>query len=237
MTVIKIKGLDKLQNVLGALDKRSVNHVQKDALNDMVFDTRRKWVRQIKHEFILKNSWTEKSIRINKATTSNLKAVVGSTLDYMATQETGGFKESKGSSKSAPIATAYAAGQKGKRTKLPKRGNALRQLKNVWKGSGSNNHVRNQVAMRKAVQSPSRKPYLYMEIGNTKGIFQIPSRKRINAQGVAVAGRLKMVHNLSKDRYRIKPSPTLAPTLVGAQSTLDHIYKERLEERILFKRR
>ena len=72
-----------------------------------------------------------------------------------------------------------------------------------------------------------------MELNNgaTKGLFRIPST-RINEHGVVVPGRVKMVHNLSKSSYRIKPRPTLKPALAGAEVKMQRIYERRLIEQL-----
>ena len=113
-------------------------------------------------KFILKNKWTEGSVRVEKAVGTRIdvmESVVGSGLEYLNTQEHGGFKVANPTSDSAPIATSYAAGQTGKRTKLPLRGMALRQIKQVWKGSGRNETIRNQAALREGMKSRTKKPF------------------------------------------------------------------------------
>ena len=104
-----------IKNYLNELEffaKKAVPYAQKSATRRMAFEVRKSYIKNIEQTFTLKNKWTLRSVRVQL---DKDEARVGSMADYMLEQEVGATKKAK------PIPTAYAAGQRGRRTKLVKR--------------------------------------------------------------------------------------------------------------------
>ena len=82
-------------------------------LNTMAFDAMRASKKTIKEDFINRNKYTERSVRVEKVKTlkiADMVATVGSVADYMETQEEGETRTSKGKH-GLRIPTGAAAGQ------------------------------------------------------------------------------------------------------------------------------
>lgn len=109
-------------------------------------DCQREVQRLLPQRFTIRNTWTEKGIRIQPATKSNLTAVIYSRDDYMERQETGGTKTPKGRSLTLPTTNVKRSKrdivQRGQRAKalLSKPGyfsGTIGSTPGVWKRPGA----------------------------------------------------------------------------------------------------
>jgi hypothetical protein len=73
------------------------------ALNATIFDARDQLVEDLPKTFTIRSNWTEKGMKVEKATKKFLIAVVGSTRDYMALQATGGTKQANTKKLGLPV--------------------------------------------------------------------------------------------------------------------------------------
>ena len=178
----------------------------RNALNAVAFDARAEWQKRIARTFTLRNKYTQRSLRVVKVQTNRLadmQAVVGSTLDYMAKQELGGQETAKGKH-GVPIPTSSAAGQSMKarpRTRVVRRKNYLSAIQLSPKGAGSRKQ-RNVAAIKSAQSRPGGVAYL--DLGRRKGLFLVPKGER---------GKPRMLYDLSRKTVRVRPRPTLEPTV------------------------
>ena len=214
--------IDKLQADLEKLKDRALPFATKNTLNEAAFIAQKKSRRFIKRELTLRNKFTVSSIRVEKARTLNIRrqaSIVGSTADYMETQEFGGLKESK-AKEGVPIPTSYASGQQGAipRTRLPRRPNKLANIR-LAKTRFKNVRAKNTAKIKAAAQSGHK--YIFLNLGRSKGIFKVVGGKRKQ--------RIKMVWSLMRRSVRIPAKPWLKPNMVATIPLIPRIYEKSLK--------
>lgn len=222
-----IKQTKAFEKDLGTFHRNAVPHANRNALNQTAFAARKMWITNVRKEFTNRNTFTTRQIRVVKASGTNLhkmKAVIGSLAPYMGKREKGETKRAKG--RGVAIPTAAAAGQSGrKRTRLIRKAFRLRSIRLPSRGKGSEAQ-RNAVSIRKAVASGKRVAYL--ERGNQRGLVRIGGRARKRT--------FRTIYNLSRRTVRVKPEPTLAPTMASARQFAPLVYREALKAEIVRQR-
>ena len=222
---VELKDFERLQRDLATFAKRSVPYATRAALTSSAFALREAWQSEIKGSFTLRNSFTERSIRVDKATGTNLQtmqATTGSVASYMGEQEEGATIH--GRSKHKPIPGPAAAGQKpgSKRTRLVRAGNklgAINVLRPITKGSKKR---RNAAAIAQAIAKGKKVALLERKKGG-KGLFAVSGGKR--------KVRMALLWDLSRGSVKVKPEPTLQRSLRRIESKLDRIhYTELLKQ-------
>lgn len=199
--------LDHLRLALEGLNRRGLPHAGRNALNAAAFEARKEWQRQIADAMILRNKWTERSIRVRKARGINLhtmEATVGSVADYMQIQE-GGGTEVKSGRHGVPIPTTVASGEgrnASVRRRLVRRPNRLPNINLAPRISG-NRKQRNAATISMARRSGRK--HVFLELERTKGLFLLAGGKR--------KPRVEMVWNLSRPSVRIPGTHTLSKTI------------------------
>ena len=191
---------------------RAYPFATKATVNRAAFETRKEYQANMRGELTLRNKWTERSVQVDQARTlevSRQEAVVGSVAPYMDEQEFGGVVRSGGTYQ--PIATSYAAGQTGKRTRLPRKPNKLRNIRLKRRPGGSN-----PAAVREAAGSGNK--YIYMDMGRRRGIFRVLGSKR--------KPRIRMVWDLSRRSVRVPRNPLLAPATNKIEKRIPQYYAE-----------
>lgn len=217
MITLKFKGLKEALRDLKRLREQAVPYAIRDALTSAAFETRREWSANIQRTFTTRNTFTaRKALEVRKATGTNvgsMRAVVGSTADYMATQEQGGTV--RGLSGHRPIPGPAAAGQApgGKRTKLVRSNNRLRVIAAAKPTAGKSKAQRNAIALRLAQAQRKRYAVLERENGG-KGLFSIVGRKKITT---------RLIWDLSRSSARVPPHPTLEPAMRAVGQRFERI--------------
>lgn len=211
------KQLKEYEAELKTFGARAFPFATKQTINSAAFRTRELTQQNIRNNMTTRNKFTERSIRVVQAKTLNVRkqeAIVGSLADYMELQEFGGVKTRKGQ-KGVPLATAYAAGQKGERTRLPRGGNKLAkiQLKNR-RTPGKSRKARNVALVKQAAASKNR--YIYMDLGRRRGIFRVTGGMR--------KPRVQMVWDLTHNSVYIPATPTLKPATDDALKLMPAMY-------------
>jgi hypothetical protein len=204
----------KLAEALVKVSKRALPYAVRDSLNTAAFEARKEWAQQIDKAMILRNRWTEKSLRVEKATLTSfehMQSRVGSVAAYMLTQEVGGTETSKGKH-GVPIPTTAASGQTSgvgrigprsrPRTKEVQRKNWLTAIR-LGPRLGNGRKQRNAVAIRLAAKSGG---VAFLDLGRRKGLFRVTGTKKGRF-------RVRMIWDLSKPSVTTKPRPTLEPTI------------------------
>jgi predicted secreted protein len=220
---VELKDFEKLQRDLATFAKRSVPYATRTALTKSAFALREAWQGEIKRSFITRNRYTERSIRVEPATSLNMatmQAATGSVAEYMGEQEFGGNAR-------RAIPGSAAAGQKpgSKRTRLVRAGNklgALHALKPSVKGKGSKKR-RNAAAIAQAIAKGNKVALLERKKGG-KGLFAVAGGKR--------KVRLRMLWDVSNRSFQVKPEPTLQRSLAHVRSKLEAIHYSELTKQL-----
>jgi len=226
MITIDTSKVKQLESDLKAFSKRALPFATKSTVNTLAFNTMKESKELIKNKMVLKNKFTERSIRVNPTKTLKVdkqEAIIGSIADYMEVQEFGGIKTKDGS-KGVAIATGYSAGQENqKRTRLPRKHNKIENIQLRRKSSKAKSRKqRNFIAIQDAAKS--NRKYVYLDLGKTKGIFKVVGGKR--------KPRIKMVYSLSKQVVRIPKSPWLLPSTMKVSQTSNEVYAKALQFQI-----
>lgn len=207
--------LDKsLQRATKNIDKKlsaftgSVKYAQRDYVNSMAFEARKRWIGEMQSAFVLRNNWTARSVQVDKAKVSSSSAVVtaktGSVAHYMADQEYGGQK-TKGGKHGVAIPTTTAAGQGLKarpRTKQVSARNKMTSIRLAARITGDRRQ-RNAAAIRMAAKSASKVAYL--DLDTRRGLFKI--------MGSSKRPKIRMLWDLSRTSVEIPRKPTLGPAI------------------------
>lgn len=222
MIQANLKNIKRYENDLKNFKNKAFPFATKATVNGLAFQTMKNSKELIKNKMVLKNQFTSRSIRVEKAHTlkiSKQEAIVGSVLDYMEDQEFGTTKRKDGKHGVA-IATGYSAGQENqKRTRLPRKPNKLKNIQLQRRAAKAKTRKqRNFIAIQDAANS--NRKYVFLDLGKTKGIFKVIGGKR--------NPRIKMVYSLKKQSVRIPANPWLLPSTMKANSQRDKIYLEAI---------
>jgi hypothetical protein len=191
----------------------------KQTINNMAFDTMRAGRANVKDDFINRNAFTRQSIRVDPSQTLNIQnqaAEVGSIAAYMADQESGGQKRSKGKH-GVPLLTSVGSGE-GRgvrpRKKLALRPNRLNRLKIMRRSRpGKTNPQRNIIAVKTAAKQGGG--YVYMETGKRKGIYGV--------WGSEENPQVNLIYDLSHRTTKIPKNIWFDPAVqVGIDSRTKH---------------
>jgi len=216
---IDTKDLDRFARDLDHFAKKSLPHASRNAINSGAFQLRREWIKEQDRRFIVRNSWTARSIRIEKARGTNVRqmeALVGSTEQYLADREFGETKSPHGKH-GVPIPTLAARG--GSEKRLIRKPNRMHNIRLTDRASNARSRrQRNAIAIRQAVASKQK--YVFLELEETKGIFRIMGGKR--------KPKLRMVWDLSEPSVSVEPMPTLGPALDELEPMMAPIYLQEL---------
>lgn len=215
---------------------RALPFANRSALNTLAFETRSESQKRIDKQFILRNTFTKRSVQVDRARglrISEQRARVGSIAEYLETQEFGGTKRKQGKH-GVPIPTTVAAGQGQSakpRTRLPTRSNKLKNISLNRQRSNRTLSRRKRIAatIREAVDTGNR--FIFLDLGRTKGIFRvIGGRRNSKNRGAMVPGaRLSMIHDLSEESVTIPKSPWLDPSIDRVLPNGPRIYVDALK--------
>ncbi len=222
---IDLSQVAKLAKTLDALNRKGLPFAVRKGLNETAFEARKQWKEQLGKTLTLRNTWTERSLRVDKVAAGydvgSMQSKVGSTAPYMAEQEFGGSKAKKGRH-GVPIPTAVAAGQdKGaQRTKAVRKRNYLSAL-SVTKRAGVGRKQQNAIAVKTAAKTGG---VVFLDLGRRQGLFRVT--------GGAKRPRISMLYNLSKTVVVTPPHATLGPAIKVIEPKLASIHAKALQEQI-----
>jgi len=209
---------------LARVNKKAIPYATRSTINTLAFSTMKTAKLNARVNMIMRNKWTEQSIRVNPTKSLNINhqyAAVGSVAAYMEDQEFGAVKKRKGS-KGVPIPTGYSAGQQGAqpRTKLPRKVNKLASIQlKKGKKAGQTRAQQNKLAVMQAV-AEGRK-FVYLDLGQRQGLFKIEGGKR--------KLRIRMVYDLSRPSVVIPKDPWLMPSVKHEVVKLPRVYAAALQ--------
>lgn len=226
---INTREIDKLEAWLAVLNDRAIPFATKSALNSTAFLSRK--VAQkftIPQKMTLRNKHAVGSVRVEMAKTlriSKQESKVGSIVDYMADQEFGAIKPTRGK-EGVRITTNFAAGQPDSqkpRTKVARGANKIRKIQlKRGKRKGKSRKQRNLIAIAEAGKSNNK--YVFLNLGRRKGIFRVVGRSKTR--------RIKMVHDLTKPSVKIPRNPWLQPATKSAFRLMPKFYIKALNFQI-----
>lgn len=222
MIQVKLHRVERLERHLAKFTK-AVPYAIKGALNDTAFAAREEWARQLQSTFVLRNKWTEKGLRVDKASGRNIatmQAVVGSLRDYMKDREEGSTETKRGKHGVAiPMSGASGQAKKAKRTKPVRRTNYLSAITMHKRVSGTDAR-KNTVAIMMAKKAGGG--VVLLQKRGRKGLF------RVQAGGK----KPRLLYDLSKSVVRTKPYPTLQETLKVIEPKRMGIWQKNLEAQL-----
>lgn len=253
----ELKSLSKALKHLG--HGKGAGYVVKQALNHGVFTARQKWQGEMQDRLILRNNFTQRAVQVRRATGTDittLKAVIGSVAEFMDDVETGQTESKKGKH-GVPVPTGYAAGQEGANptTKLVRARYRIgatdtaniNQLVSRFRTPAQRNAVTVAMARRRGV------PFGVLETKHGTGLFKInkgraaaKKRKRRRRSRTAAApaavkfsssGAPKLVWSYYNPTVRMKPHPTLEPTVHTMRRLMPNIFTAYLKKQFLFYRK
>lgn len=223
--------IDELEKELKIFNEKGMPFAARGALDSAAFKTRSTAQTFIGLRLVERNKWTRGSVRVNRAKGRDLSRMfseVGSTEEYMATQELGGTKRSLGG-RTVAIPTAYAAGQENAkpRTRLPRKPNKMVNIRLRRRRVRSKNPKQALVVtMNLAARSGERYIYLGREHGlKRRAIFRVLGG-RYRGREWPGAAKLKMVAEIDRPSVRIPRTQWLEP----ASKTIDmeELYRQAL---------
>lgn len=218
------KQIKAFTKALKDMSKYGVKKAQQDALNTTAFEARKKAIGNIDRKMIERNTWTRRSVRVQKASFASMVSLLGSTENYMKEQEFGGVKRGRGKV-GVGITTSYAAGQEmaKPRTKVARASNKLSRIKITNRKSQGGNKKQQAIAtIKQAAQKKDK--FVYLDFGRTKGIFKLTGGKKKT--------KINMVHDLSQKSVKIPKNPWLRPAALDVQRDRRRIYKNALLKEI-----
>lgn len=223
---VDLKKFRLFSELLGDM-KKSLTFAARNALNDIAFEAREEWSkRQLPKAFTLRNNWTERGLRVEKARGrkfEELQSKVGSVREYMLPAEEGSTQTKRGKHGVAvPTSGASGQGPKEKRTRLIRRPNYLSSLTLVKRVGGSKAQ-QNAIAMRMAREKGQ---LAFLEIGKRKGIFKVGGRKKGKP-------RLKLLYDLTHSSVSTKPIPTLERTIDAVRPRFLSIHLKHMEAELV----
>lgn len=223
------KTLLKLGKAIEDFAEKQYPIVNGIALNRAAFETQKEYRKIVERRFTLRNKGTIKSIQFNKVQGLNPKtqeSSVGSTMEYMAKQEFGDTKKSKGKKGIAiPTTTAssesLSAKPRKKTVSRPRRRGSIRLTKASVKSFNRKHHI---IATIRAVAAKGSGNFAYLPIQGAKGIYRII--------GKGIKAKIKMIYSLSKKTIPIKKQPSLTPAINNIIPKMPRFYIEAAEKRM-----
>lgn len=216
---VDVKDLQKLAQQLQDFRSKAVRYAARNGCTEMAFQARSVWVDQIQQKMVLRNRWTTGSLRVEKAKLGPLDATqskVGSIAPYMAAQEEGASRQTKGH---RAIPTSAAAGQKGAkpRTKLVRRPNQLRAIQLAARATSGTRAQRNAISLRQAIAAG--KKFAFFDLPSGRGLFAIRGTKR---------PKVDMIWSLRASSPKVPKNPTLGPTVTIVEQRGTKIFYDAL---------
>jgi len=213
---VRWNGVDSMLHDLKLFQAKAVPFASRNAVNTSAFEARRQWQGEIKRSFTLRNQYTERSIRVDKAQgldTRRMFAVVGSLAPYMAKQETGGT-----GSKAIPGPAAAGQAPGSKRTRVVRAGLRISRL-TVQKIRARNKRQFNAIAIAMASRRGQKVALLHRP-GGGKGLFEIKGGKR--------SPTTRLLYAVGHGHDRVPATPTLQRTLNRMEARMPRIMHDAL---------
>lgn len=222
---LKNRDVKRLEKTLKSIARHGGRFAMSATLNTAAFDTRKTALHIIDKKFTLRNGWTKRSVRVNKASTRVLSSSVGSTEDYLRKQELGATETAAGG-KGVAIPTTYASGEGENsrvRKRLPRKANNVRNVRlKGLKRKAKGRKARNVVKVKSAAASTNK--VIYMRTHRGPGLFRVVGGKR--------RPKVKQILDLSKKSIQIKKKPWLRPAATRHRKLIPRNYMRNLGKQV-----
>jgi hypothetical protein len=215
----------KLHDHLERVRSRALPYAARDALNGCAFELRKEWQEKIRGTFTNRNAFTVRSIRVEKATTLDMRAMqsrTGSVAPYMGDQEEGGEVKGKGKHKAIP--SPLAGGGRPGGGKRPRMVSSRFRLSSVnipqHKVPKYGKRRQNAVLLAIAIRKGERFALLNRMKGKGRGIFEVKGLKR--------KAKTRLIWNVSKGSVHVKPSETMRLSTLSAGHRFERVIYQSL---------
>ena len=215
---IDLRQLKKYEKDLKLFSEKAFLFAEKQTVNDAAFFAMKATKRLISQKFTTRNTFTERRIRVDKATNLNRPvAIMGSLDKYMVDQEFGGTRRITGRHGVA-IPTPYASGE----------GESKKRLKTVRKRNRLSSirlkKQRRSMSIPAMIRSAAKKgqKVIFLKLkGRKQGIFRLVGGKR--------KPKIKMLYDLSRSSIPVKKRPTLLPATNKAARRMPGFYVKAIK--------
>lgn len=204
MFTVDIKQIKQFGKELKRYGDNILPKVIRNTLNTAAFDTRKTAVGFIEDNFILRNRWTIRNVRVKKATSLDINVMVsevGSSLPYMVKQEEGAIV--------TPVRESFAIPSNESRV-----------------GRDKNRMVSSRYKINKLGKfGKSNKKFFVGAVRHTqkKAIFQKMRR-----------GKLRLLRYIVKTPYKIKPTHWLSQSTVTNLESIFFAESHRMVRKLRF---
>lgn len=203
LMIVDTSGIRRLVDDLDVFAKKAVPYAIRNSLNRSAFEARRAWVDEIEKTMTLRNTFTIRSLRVEKVSTMDprrMVSVVGSTAEYMGRRESGETKRPHGKH-GVPVPTLAARG--GSKARLIQKPNKMSNIVIARGRPGATKKQRNAIALRRAAAFGTR--FVFLETGRGAGLFRVMGGKR--------KLEVRAIWDMSHKTVTVHPFPTLETTL------------------------
>lgn len=214
----------KLQR--GFVDIKKANDIAvRNTLNTMAFLSRKNSLKKIDQNFIIRNKFTKRNIRVDKVNQINVRDMesrMGATekASYMEMQEHGGIRKPK---RPGHLAIPQLSARGGSKNKTVSRVHYLRRIKKQklrWSGSSGTRKSR-LVALAYKSQQTTR-PFVYK-----KNIYIVKSFRK---SGNKVFFEKEHLYNLSQKNAVVKGKKWMAPSIQKPIQDRQNIYNSQIRK-------
>jgi len=226
MVTVELTGGKEMVAALKRMRQSAVPYAVRNALNTQAFEARRQWVGFIQRDFVNRNTFTQRSIQVEKASGLNvgsMQSVVGSTAPYMGLQEDGGTEHGKGAHKAIPAPTAAGLAAGSQRTKLVRSRFYLGAINALHPTLKGDRKQRNAIAIAVARKAGLKFAVLERPNGGN-GLFLLGGRR-----GAPTA---RLLWDMSRGSVQVPGSHTLERTLAHVLTQSERIYMGALVEQL-----
>ena len=224
MITVKLTGAKEMVKSLERMRQKAVPYALKNALNTAAFETRTIWQADIRKSFVNRNAFTERSIRVEQASTTNLVATVGSVADYMGTQEQGGTVKGKsGSHKAIPMAAAAGQAAGSARTRLVRARYYLGAIQVTKVAGHGGRRQQNAIAIALA-RKQGKSIALLTRPNGAKALFALSGGKR--------KLKTRMLWDVSRSAVKVHAQPTLERSLAAVKPKLEHMLETSVQQQM-----
>jgi hypothetical protein len=221
---VDLRDFKRFTRDLEVLREKQIPHAIRDTLNAVAFEGRKRWNAEVQKSFILRNTFTQRSLQVEKARGTNLQTMqstLGAKAPWMGKQEEG-FTHTAQGKHGVAVPTPAAAGMGAKariRTRSIRKSNYLAAINMAKRVPGSRAR-KNAAALSMAKRGTG---FAYIDTGKHRGIVSVEgTQKRKKAHGPMQRGaggrevfgyRIRVLYDLSQRRTVVKERPTLARTI------------------------
>ena len=218
-----------LERHLRQIKSKAIPFAIRSTQNGLAFKGQQLARETVKDNMITRNKFAIQSIQVDKARAGQRYSVLGSTQEFMKTQEFGGVV------RDPTITTQYASGEgigsSTPRKRLARKANSLRAIRlNKGGSKGKSRKQRNMIKIIDAVNTG--KKYIFLQTDKTEGIFKVVGGKKNSKKGGPKGAKLRMVQRTDLKTVTIKPNAWLQPAVEKLRPLAQGIYSKALEFQI-----